>query len=697
MTTWICWLVTSLCAVTATANGTEGLRFYVSPQGNDTWTGQLASPDAEGTDGPFATLERARDAIRSLDEAQRQAAPITVFLRGGIYTLDRTFALNSTDSGTESAPITYRAYGNEEVRIIGGREITGFEPVTDAAILDRLDPAARSHVLQADIQQAGVTDFGKVPPGGDRFELFFDGRPMTLARWPNDGYRHTGELLGGQPITIHGHSGDAVGKFRYEGDRPERWTQEEDIWLWGYWFWDWADAYQKVERIDTEERSIKLVEPYHYYGYRQGQRYFALNLLSELDEPGEWYLDRTNGLLYFWPPSDIRQSRAFVSVLGTLIELQNVEHVTFRGLTFEFNRGTAVAVQGGQHVRIVGCTIRNIGGWAVAFRGGSDHAVIGCDIYYLGDGGIVLDGGDRVTLTPSRHLALNNHIHHYSRNNKTYRPAVKINGVGQRIAHNLIHDAPHQGMMFYGNEHLIEYNEIHNVCLETDDAGAIYTGRDWTWRGNVIRYNYFHHLGTYKSWVGNQSVYLDDWTSGTTVHGNIVYKSGRGVLIGGGRNNIVDNNVFVECTPSVHVDSRGLGWASSYFDGTNTKLTDRLDAVPYREPPWSEKYPELLTLYDDEPAVAKYNVITRNISVGGRWLDLSDGLNDQIVRVEDNLVDADPLFVDAEAGDFQLRPDSPAFSLGFEPIPVEKIGLYEDEYRATWPPMTDPGRPDPRP
>jgi len=691
MATWICWLATSLCAVTATADVSDGHRFYVSPEGNDAWTGQRVSPDAAGTDGPFATLQRARDAIRALPGEQRAAGPITVLLRGGIYVLEQTFELNEADSGTKAAPIIYRAYGDEEVRIIGGREVTGFEPVTDAAILERLDPAARSHVLKADLKQAGVTDFGKVTPGGDRFELFFDGRPMTLARWPNGDYTHVGELVGGQPIKVHGHKGDAVGEFRYEGDRPARWVTEDDVWLSGYWFWDWADAYQKVERIDTDARVIELVRPYHHYGYRQGQRYYALNLLCELDAPGEWYLDRESGFLYFWPPAEIHDARAFVSVLGTLISLKDVEHVTLRGLTFEFNRGTGVAVHGGAHVRIAGCTARNIGGWAVDVRDGSDHAVVGCDVYFIGDGGIRIDGGDRATLTPGRHLVLNNHIHHYSRNSRTYRPAVSINGVGHRVAHNLMHDAPHQAMNFTGNEHLIEFNEIHRVCLETDDAGAIYTGRDWTWRGNVIRYNYFHHIGTYKTWVGTQSVYLDDWASGTTVQGNIVYKGGRGVLVGGGRNNTIDNNVFVDCAPAVHVDSRGLGWAKSYFDGTLTTLVDRLNAVPYRQPPWSEKYPELLTLYDDEPALAKYNVVTRNICVGGRWLDLSNGLNDQIVRIENNLVDEDPRFVDAEAGDFRLRPDSPAFELGFEAIPVEKIGLYKDEYRASWPVATLPG------
>jgi hypothetical protein len=280
---------------------------------------------------------------------------------------------------------------------------------------------------------------------------------------------------------------------------------------------------------------------------------------------------------------------------------------------------------------------------------------------------------------------VNNHFCRFSRNARTYRPAISLGGVGNRAANNLIHDAPHMAIQFTGNEHVIEFNEIHDVCLETDDAGAIYTGRDWTWRGNVVRFNYFHDIGVFKTSVGVQSIYLDDWTSATTVYGNVLCKAGRGVLVGGGRDNTVENNVFVDCVPAVHVDSRGLGWAKNYFDSRENTLIDRLNAMPYKTSPWSERYPKLLTLYSDEPALAKYNVVARNICVGGKWLDLHDNLTDKIVRVENNLVNEDPRFVDREKRDFRLRDDSPALRLGFKPIPFEKIGLLKDGVRATQP------------
>jgi parallel beta-helix repeat protein len=204
-------------------------------------------------------------------------------------------------------------------------------------------------------------------------------------------------------------------------------------------------------------------------------------------------------------------------------------------------------------------------------------------------------------------------------------------------------------------------------------------GRDWTQRENVIRYNYFHHLGGF---TGREdafseaiAIYLDDWSSGTDIIGNVVYKGGYGALIGGGRNNLVKNNIFVDCNPAVHVDSRGLGWAKNYFSGETPTLTDRLADMDFKNPPYSERYPELLTLYDDEPAVAKYNKIQNNIMVGkGKAIHFQDGLNETIVEVKDNWTEGDPGFVNAEAMDFRLKEDSPVLKMGFEQIPFEKIG-----------------------
>ncbi|HUU60053.1 MAG TPA: hypothetical protein VMZ50_10950 [Phycisphaerae bacterium] len=262
--------------------------FHVSPGGSDRGPGTK--------EGPFATLDRARAAVRELKKTSGlPAGGVTVWVHGGVYPLTKSFRLTKEDSGTDKAPVVYRAWRGEEVRITGAVEIppAALTPVTDPAVRKRIPRSARTKVLAADLKALGVADFGDPVAAGKRPEVFFNDVPMMLARWPNEGFTTVGELVGGKPTTSHGLKGDFVGKFTYTGDRPARWADEAaTMRLHGYWFWDWSDAYEKVESIDTEKRIITTVPPYHHYGYRAGQRYYALNLLAELDSPGEWYLDR---------------------------------------------------------------------------------------------------------------------------------------------------------------------------------------------------------------------------------------------------------------------------------------------------------------------------------------------------------------------------------------------------------------------
>jgi len=387
--------------------------------------------------------------------------------------------------------------------------------------------------------------------------------------------------------------------------------------------------------------------------------------------PGEWYLDRETGLLYFFPPSPVEDSEVMVSVIDKLINMENVDHVQFKGITFEASRGTAITMLGGSHNKIAECVLRNLGSWAVNISGGNNNGVIGCEIYDTGDGGISMSGGERRTLQPAGHYAENNHIHNYGRWNRMYQPALSIGGVGNIARHNLIHSAPHMAISFGGNDHLMEFNEIHDVCYESNDAGAIYSGRDWSMRGTVIRHNYMHHINGFEG-RGCVGVYLDDMLCGTVIYGNVFYKVTMAAFIGGGRDNIVENNIFVDCIPSIHIDARAMNWASYHVD---TTMTETLQKMPYKEPLWANRYPQLLDILDDEPAAPKGNIIARNISVGGKW----DGIYSEArpyVTLRDNLVDQDPGFIGTPPENFQLRDDSPAYKLGFQKIPMENIGLY---------------------
>ncbi len=672
-----CLILISILTVAAQCANSGG-RLYVSPSGNDSWTGKMPAANTDNSDGPFKTLERARQEIRRIKKLGKMpTGGITVFLRGGTYPINKTFELTAEDSGSVQSPIVYTVYSGEQVRLIGGREIGGFEAVTDQAILDRLDESCRDKVLQADLKKLGITDLGQMRARGfgrpvyvAALELFYDGQPMQLARWPNEGWANIADV-----------PKDTKDRFQFEGDRPKRWRKADDAWIHGYWKWDWADSYESIASIDTDKQIIITREPHGVYGYTKDKRYYALNILEELDQPGEWYLDRKSGILYFWPPSPPKDASVLVSILEEpIVSMHDVSYVKLGGFAFECTRGRAVVISGGAHNTVSNCTLRNIGNRAVEINGGAHNGVAGCLIYNTGDGGISLSGGDRKTLTPAYHFARDNHIHHYSRWVRTYRPAISVNGVGNRVSDCLIHDAPHTGILFGGNNHILEYNEVHDICRETGDVGAFYTGRDWTTRGTIIRHNYFHDIhGPFTH--GAMAVYLDDAASGTIIYGNVFYKASRAAFIGGGRNNIVENNIFVECYPAVHIDARGLGWAKDYIaKGGGWHMYQKLEDMSFDKPPYSTSYPELARILDDEPPMPKGNIVRRNVFKGGRWMDLQ-GVDKALVTIEDNLTQEDPCFLDEEAQNFQLRDDSPAYKLGFKRIPIEQIGPMDNRIK----------------
>lgn len=664
--------------------------FHVSPAGSDAHPGSRTKP--------FATLERARDAVRTLRAAGNlPKGEFTVWLHAGDFRRTNALELTAADSGREAAPIVWRAWKDDRVRLLGGvalPPVGRWTPVADAAVTKRLDEAARPHIRELDLRARGLTDFGEMKSRGfsrgtatAHCELFFDGRPMTLARWPNEGqFEHlAGFPAGSGKNDDHGGNiGDLPGGFLYAGDRPKRWQDTSDLWVHGYWAWDWANSYERVVELDRERHFIKTAPPHGLYGFRKDQRFHFLNVLEELDQPGEWFLDRAGGKLYFWPPTASSSAEVTLSLLDQpLLRLTEASHVRFRGLILEATRSHGVEIRGGTNSRVLGCVIRNLGNSGVVIEGGSGHGVVSCDIFDTGDGGVSLTGGDRPTLTPGHHFVDNCHFQRQGRWSKCYVPAIALTGVGLRASHNLIHDHPHCAILFWGNDHLMEFNDIHHIALETGDVGAIYTGRDYSFRGNRIRHNYIHETGGVG--MGSMGVYMDDCVSGTEVFGNVFYQVHWAMFIGGGRDHRVENNLFVDCDPAVRADSRGMDASPVWRSMVDDFMRQQLAAVPsalYRE-----RYPAIKTLdayYDTRDGFkgipAEGNVVVRNVCVG-KWLELGWHAKTEGFDVRDNFTSGDPLLVDAAQQDFRLKPESPAFKLGFQALPFERMGLRNDSDR----------------
>jgi hypothetical protein len=304
---------------------------------------------------------------------------------------------------------------------------------------------------------------------------------------------------------------------------------------------------------------------------------------------------------------------------------------------------------------------------------GYGHIISNCHIYNTGSGGIILGGGNRLTLEKGNNQVVNCRIHDFNRIERSYKSAINIDGVGNIIRNCEISDCPGSAILLHGNEHLIEYNNIHDAVKEGDDMGAIYYGRDPSEFGNKVRNKFFHHLGNDHGYL--VAVYHDDGACGMEVYGNVFYKAGkRASLIGGGNDNVYRNNLFIDCPVAIHLDNRLQGWGKNMVQ-RNEIFEKRLEAVNYQQPPYDSAYPSLKNYFGDKPGMPKRNYIQDNVFVNTKMI--TDG-NAEWTNVGRNLtLNGDPGFADYEKMNFELLPGSEIFKLmpGFKKIPFGEIGI----------------------
>lgn len=682
--------------------------FYVSTKGSD---------ENNGTkDAPFLTIDKAVEAVRNTDKSGKKG--ITVCIESGEYRVS-SLSFTKDDSGTKECPVTYKAY-NGDVILNGGVTLScnDFKSVKKyPEISDRLTSEAQENVVVIDLTKAPYSltknDWGKLYAIGSYHtansydgdyvgelycELFVNDKRQTLARYPDNEFLLTEEVvktgLGKESdgATTEVKDWDKIRNpepdvYKVNSEIAERiagWKNHDEIWMFGYWKYDWADASSPIGSFNakTGELSPKFVS---LYGTKTDAPYYFYNVLEELSAEGEWYLDRENGLLCLWKPENIEDAQIDLSLSLKPVIDSRADYITFDGLTVKGTRSDAIIIKGNNNT-VQNCLIKNAAGNALLMTG-SNNLAYNNEITHTGKGGIIIDGGDTETLTPGNSKADNNYIHDWSEIYQTYQPAVTLLGVGNSCSHNEMVNSPHEAITYKGNNHIIEYNNIHDVCLLSDDAGAIYSGRSWVWYGNIVRYNCIYNVGSGEH--KPDGIYLDDALSGQQIYGNLLINIPRNSIhIGGGRDNIVTNNIIVNSgNNAIYFDDRARDGAlnNGWFTHAHIDSGDMWDALyssPWQSEIWQEAFPEYKTLTDNiEKAETPEYIPNPSSSVKGNLIfnkdrelgDVCDSAK-AFGDISDNSIyfigKANDIFVDLETGNYEIEEEIS----GFTPIPYDKIG-----------------------
>ena len=650
--------------------------FYVAPEGNDGWSGKLAAPNAARTDGPFATIVRARDAIRAMPQEERVAHPITVLVRGGTYFLDETLAFGPADSGTFASPITYAAYPGEVPILSGGRPIKATWKPYQGQIMACTVPGAKE--------------------GGWKFRrLAVNGKVKNRARLPKEDYYRLAEPVSESAFKYH------------EGDM-QRFHNLQDVEVLVFHSWD--ESRLIIADVDEAKRVVTFTgapEPSHPFGWEgvtaRKNRYYVENIREGLTQPGDWYLDYKTGELYYWPEEDLAQAEVVAPVLKQLMRFdgdaqkgQYVRYLHFLGLTFcdtnwdlpptgyagcgdvgDIVEPPTLDLEGAWRCSVEDCCIKNTGAYALELAGPGNR-IVGNAIYDTGSGGIIIRN-----FTAEHSEISYNHIHHCG---LVYPSAVGINvdDGGGIIAHNLIHDVAESGIYarHWATDHqplerinqeeglIIEYNEIYDVMAPINDGAGIFV-RD---SDMIVRNNLIHDVYSYGEGTPGWGIYLGCDSRNSRVENNVVYRTRESVHIWYDNANCTwINNIFVNAK-------------KTQINYTNDVHTKHVNVRFLRNIVcWEDAGAWLFEVGFSEaiaerslPAESDYNLFFQTRGAAMRIEHLA-GVKDYAAwrarGYDAHSLVADPLFVDAAHDDYALKPASPALKLGFVPIDLSTVGL----------------------
>ena len=626
--------------------------FFVAQDGNDQNPGTQSAP--------LATVEAAIDMSRMCIE------PVTIYIRSGRYFIYSTIELSEKDNDTIIA-----AYEGEEVIFDGGAVIDNksLSPVSPDAKSRIINKEAAEHILEVNLipyrlkkGPYGTRGFRRAYQNAPN-ELFVDGTPYTVTSYPK---------FSKSPIVFGEDDIAEGGSVPYKCDfsmvpatikiNPEKaylWRRAENAYISGYFGSSYADDTIKIAKIDPESATITTTLP-HIYGFSagEGRNYRIINLLEEMSEPGEYFVDIANEKLYLYPTKDISKSLIQLSSFDRVImAIENASNITVKGITFENSRNSGIYIEGGDSVRIENCIFRNlgimgiqmgcgatqmpegkhnahgiraedvavptnlprnIGSWheylyeyaAWNNKAGKNHVIINCSFTDTGAGGMLLSGGDRKSLDEGSNTVYNCYFARNNRLNRTYCGAINIMGVGNKISHCEIEQLPSVAIYLHGNDHDISYNRIHNVLCEVSDMGAIYMGRDCSEVGNKIHHNFIYNIrSSYRGGYGISAIYFDDHAIYNAVYSNFFYN-----IISDGTYNFpvvkfnkggmtsVSNNFFVDCNCNCFPSYPDNGFWVMHNDPLFIKRVFTDDAenfsgVNVTSGEWKRRYPYLAATY----------------------------------------------------------------------------------------------------
>ena len=667
-------LLSSLCH--AAAPGT--LVSYVSPAGNDAWSGKLPDPNKAKTDGPVATIAAAQKLVRAA-MLKGAPGPLKVAIRGGTYSLTEPLVFGPEDSGSAACPVLYIAMKGETPVFSGGTRVTGWRK-------------GEGKLWVADVPGAKSGD-------GYFRQLLVSGQRRTRARTPNEGYLKVGGLL----KTLQGRDSRSdpetkIG-FTYSDEDMKRWDELDDVNVIVYHAW--TSSRHWIKELNEADKSVRFRAPSGWpigYWDRAG-RYFVENSKAALDVPGEWYLSRAEGRVYYWPlpGEDMTKATVIAPRLQHLLEIKGdaalglpVSNVTLSGLSFQYadwqhdpdkvcdgqaavHTTAAVVVSGAVDCRFENCEIAHVGEYGMILGDGcKGNRVQTCHIHDLGGGGVRIGQTylpKEPALQAERNVVDNCFIHDGGH--------VFEAGIGawigrsslNTVSHNEICDFKYSGCSVgwswgyaatTAHDNIFEYNHIHNVGKGVlSDMGGIYSlGIS---PGTVERFNHIHDVYSYS--YGGWGLYTDEGSSDIILENNLVYntKSG-GFHQHYGQKNTIRNNIFAYSWEANIISSRTDIGNDLTFE-RNVVLTN--NGTPLGGNLKPDRFTLRSNLYWD----------TAGNELDFYGLDFPDW---QAAGKDEGSLVADPLFVDAPNLNFRLKSDTVVAKIGFKPFDISPAGLYGD-------------------